>query len=688
MKLLAALLTVGSLVAVPVALRPAAQVDEAPAPIDRLDPAPAAVTFTGRVTDAETGAPLGGVQVFLDDGLNGALTNASGIFVLIVSDESLIGREVRLEASRTGFATQSQSIRVADRTVTVDFALTPGAGSDDGRGERDEASAQAPGEERESLVDRLGVLQRRANEIEVAASRSGRPLESPASIVANAPAAVVADATRNHLPGRYDPDFNTEAYDRVIENPFLSAADNPLSTFSIDVDRASYSNIRRFINGGQRPPRDAVRIEEMINYFTYDYPEADGEHPFAVHTDVVRAPWNGEHRLVRIGIQGRKVDMSDAPPSNLVFLLDVSGSMQPANKLGLLKQGFRMLVGELRPQDRVAIVVYAGAAGLVLPSTSGSDKETILAAIESLEAGGSTAGGAGIRLAYDVVRENFIRGGNNRVILATDGDFNVGESSDAGMVRLIEDRRREGAFLTVLGFGTGNLKDSKMEKLADHGNGNYAYLDNVLEARKVLVTEMGGTLLTIAKDVKLQLEFNPARVASYRLIGYENRLLAAEDFNDDTKDAGELGAGHTVTAIYEVVPVGARSGVVTGSVDPLRYQDRPDPPESATRRAASSDELLFLKLRYKEPAGQASRLIEHPVRDRVSRASTDVQFVAAVAGFGMLLRSSEHCGDLTLAEVLDLAAAGQGRDREGYRAEFVRLVETTRDLGLLEQDSH
>ncbi len=684
MKLLATLVLAGSLAAVPTLLRAPAEPPPPTPSADRVEPRPAAVTFTGRVTDATTGAPLGGVQVFLDDGLNGALTNAAGMFALVVSDESLLGTDVTLRADRADYLEVRKTVRVSGRTVTVDFQLT--ALTAEGAGERDESPESQQRPEQESLADRLIEAAERASRIEVVGNRV-RAMDAPASI-AIAGTASPADVTGRDLRGRYNLNFNTEAYDHLVENPFLAAADNPLSTFSIDVDRASYSNIRRFINEGRRPPRDAVRIEEMVNYFAYDYPEADGEHPFAVHTDVVRAPWNGEHRLVRIGIQGRKVDMSDAPPSNLVFLLDVSGSMQPANKLGLLKQGFRMLVGELRPQDRVAIVVYAGAAGLVLPSTSGAEKGKILEAIESLEAGGSTAGGAGIRLAYDVVRENFIRGGNNRVILATDGDFNVGESSDGAMIRLIEERRREGAFLTVLGFGTGNLKDSKMEKLADHGNGNYAYIDGVLEARKVLVTEMGGTLLTIAKDVKLQIEFNPARVASYRLIGYENRLLAAEDFNDDTKDAGELGAGHTVTALYEVVPVGARSNVVTGSVDPLRYQDGRDGEAGGSRVAQASDELLFLKLRYKEPDGSVSKLIEHPVRDRIVRASADVQFVAAVAGFGMLLRSSEHCGDLTIAEVLDLAAAGQGRDREGYRAEFVRLVETTRDLGLLEQQTH
>jgi Ca-activated chloride channel family protein len=448
------------------------------------------------------------------------------------------------------------------------------------------------------------------------------------------------------------------------------------------VDRASYTNVRRLILGGDRPPVDAVRIEEMVNYFTYDYPEVDGEHPFGITTDVASAPWRPRHRLVRIGVQGRRMELDELPPSNLVFLLDVSGSMQPYNKLPLLKKSLRLLVNELRPEDRVAIVVYAGAAGLVLPSESGSEKERILDALEGLEAGGSTAGGAGIALAYKIGAENYIEGGNNRVILATDGDFNIGASSDAEMVRLIEEKRKHGIFLTVLGFGMGNLKDSKMEALADHGNGNYAYIDNLLEARKVLVTEMGGTLLTIAKDVKIQVEFNPARVQAYRLIGYENRLLADEDFNDDAKDAGELGAGHSVTALYEVVPVGAPP-VETGSVDPLRYQ-RPEEDASDSRPAGEDDELVFVKLRYKAPDGERSRLLELPVPDRVENAPTDLRFAASVAAFGMLLRDSEQCGDFTLADVSRLARASLGEDRHGYRAEFVRLVEATRELSLLE----
>ncbi len=497
----------------------------------------------------------------------------------------------------------------------------------------------------------------------------------------------VADAlggVRYDLQGRYNPNFNTESYAHIVENVFLSVAANPLSTFSIDVDRASYSNVRRFINHGQRPPIDAVRIEELINYFHYDYPDPDGDHPFSITTEVTDAPWNPIHKLVRIGIQGEKIDTENLPPSNLVFLLDVSGSMQSPDKLPLLKASFRMLVNELRAEDRVAIVVYAGAAGLVLPSTPGDDKDTILAAIEALEAGGSTAGGEGIILAYRVAGENHIEGANNRVILATDGDFNVGASSDAEMVRLIEEQRQQGTFLTVLGFGTGNLKDSKMEQLADHGNGNFAYIDNLMEARKVLVTEIGGTLLTIAKDVKIQVEFNPTRVAAYRLIGYENRLLANEDFNDDTKDAGELGAGHSVTALYEVIPVGVDSPVEIRGVDSLRYQA-----PSETTATSDSPELMFVKLRYKEPDGETSQLIQQPVLDMSDQPSADLRFAAAVAGFGMILRESQYCGDdWTLADVLELARGSTGEDTEGYRAEFIRLVEAANSLELLAQATY
>lgn len=472
-------------------------------------------------------------------------------------------------------------------------------------------------------------------------------------------------------------DFNTEDYAHISENPFRLARENPLSTFSIDVDAASYTNIRRFIQGqGQKPPTDAVRIEEMVNYFVYDYPQPEGDHPFAVVTEVGAAPWNTDHRLVHIGLQGKAIDAANRPASNLVFLLDVSGSMHSPDKLPLLKQAFSLLVNELGEEDRVAIVVYAGAAGLVLPSTPGSQRDAILDAIASLEAGGSTAGAAGIQLAYQVAQEHFVEGGNNRVILATDGDFNVGTSSDSELIRLIEEKREQGTFLTVLGFGTGNLKDNKMEQIANHGNGNYYYLDGELEAKKVLVNELGGTLFTIAKDVKIQVEFNPLHVASYRLIGYENRLLANEDFADDTKDAGELGAGHTVTALYEIIPVGAESDADVRSQGDLKYQDH-----TTNATAQASGELLTVKLRYKQPDGDTSQLIERPVLASAAWEPTDdFYFSAAVAAFGMILRGSEHRGEATVDQVLALAKDALGDDPGGYRASFVDLVETYRGI--------
>lgn len=462
---------------------------------------------------------------------------------------------------------------------------------------------------------------------------------------------------------------NTEEYGRFDENEFLAAAENPLSTFSVDVDRASYSNVRRFLRDGQRPPRDAVRIEEMVNYFTYDYPDPSGTQPFSVITEVSACPWNERHRLLLVGLQGRRMKTADLPANNLVFLLDVSGSMMEADKLPLVKQGLELLVNQLRPQDRVAIVVYAGNAGLVLPSTPGSNKGAILSAIQALEAGGSTAGGAGIKLAYDVAKENFLDRGNNRVILATDGDFNVGASSDGELEQLIESKRADRIFLTVLGFGTGNIKDSKMELLADKGNGNYAYVDSLAEARKVLVQEMGATLLTIAKDVKLQIEFNPAMVASYRLIGYENRLLRKEDFNNDAKDAGDIGAGHSVTALYELVPPGM--GDATASVDPLKYQ---------SRRVNESAEMLTVKLRYKDPDGDTSKLLSYTVHDNVTAGSDNLRFASAVAEFGMLLRNSKHKGDANYDEVRQLAGKSLGRDYEGYRRDFLTMITAAQNL--------
>lgn len=478
---------------------------------------------------------------------------------------------------------------------------------------------------------------------------------------------------------RYNYDFNTEGYAPVNENGFRNVVANPLSTFSIDVDNASYSNIRRFINSGQLPPADAVRIEEMINYFRYDYPQARGEHPFSVYTELATCPWNSEHQLLHVGLRAKSIDKSSLPAANLVFLIDVSGSMATPNKLPLLKSAYSLLVNELRPKDRVAIVVYAGAAGLVLESTPGDRKETIMKAIDNLEAGGSTAGGEGLRLAYREAEKNFIEGGNNRIILATDGDFNVGESSNGGIERMVEEKRKSGVFMTVLGFGMGNIKDDKMEIIADKGNGNYSYIDNLQEARKVLVSEFGGTLFTIAKDVKFQIEFNPEMVKSYRLIGYENRILNEEDFNDDKKDAGEMGSGHNVTALYELVPSG--SGEKSPAVDPLKYQRVPE-----TRRSNDedgSDEYLTIKLRYKLPDGETSRLMERPVKGYVADindASENLRFAAAVSEFGMILRDSEFRGNATFGSAASLARSARGEDEEGYRAELIRLINTAKDL--------
>ncbi len=470
---------------------------------------------------------------------------------------------------------------------------------------------------------------------------------------------------------------NTESYDAVVENQFLKAKEKPLSTFSIDVDNASYTNCRRFINQGTMPPKDAVRIEEFINYFSYNYEEPSGKHPFSINTEIGAAPWNAKHKLVHVGLQGRNYDFGQIEPMNLVFLLDVSGSMSNVNKLPLLKKSYKLLVDKMRPQDRIAIVVYAGAAGLVLPSTPGSDKKTILNALNNLEAGGSTAGGAGIKLAYQIAVDNFQDNGVNRVILATDGDFNVGASSNGEMKRLIESKRDQGVYLTVLGFGMGNYKDSRMETIADNGNGNYFYIDNIKESNKVLVDELGSTLYTIAKDVKLQVEFNPQKVQAYRLIGYANRRLKNEDFNDDKKDAGELGAGHTVTALYEIIPVGVKSEFIK-SVDALKYQK----PQATAAPGNFGDELLTVKFRYKKPNETKSNLIVHPVKDELkAHPSEDFRFSASVAGFGMLLSDSEFKQNLTYEMVTALAKGSKGPDDNGYRSEFIQLVKIAESLG-------
>lgn len=474
---------------------------------------------------------------------------------------------------------------------------------------------------------------------------------------------------------------NSESYSSLVENKFILTKNEALSTFSVDVDAASYSNMRRFINKGQMPPADAIRTEELINYFSYDYPSPTGNTPVRIITEVGSCPWNDNHRLVKIGVKAKEIPSDNLPASNFVFLIDVSGSMWGATRLDLVKSSLKLLVNNLREQDRVAIVVYAGAAGEVLPSTPGSDKQKIKEALDNLTAGGSTAGGAGIQLAYKIAKKNFIKDGNNRVILCTDGDFNVGVSSKQGLEQLIEKERQSGVFLSILGYGMGNYKDDKMQTLAQKGNGNHAYIDNLQEANKVLVNEFGSTMYTVAKDVKLQLEFNPAQVQAYRLVGYETRLLNKEDFNDDTKDAGEMGAGHTVTAFYEVVPVGVKSNFA-GNVDPLKYQDEKNDNKSGNKvKLNNYPDMLTVKLRYKNPDSDISKKLEFPVIDNHKNdVSEDFRFGAAVAMYSQLIRNSQFKGNASYDQVIKLAKTSLGHDPNGYRREFVRLVETIKNM--------
>jgi Ca-activated chloride channel family protein len=473
-----------------------------------------------------------------------------------------------------------------------------------------------------------------------------------------------------------DPNMNTEEYDKIVENEFLDVKQNPLSTFSIDVDNAAYSNVRRFLQSNQMPDKGAVRIEEMINYFDYDYPNPTGIHPFSFNSEISDCPWNKQNKLIHIGIQGKKMDYNDLKPSNLVFLLDVSGSMEDENKLPLLKKSFKLLLDQLSREDKISIVVYAGAAGVILQPTPASEKSKIIKALDDLQAGGSTAGGAGIELAYKTAKEAFISGGNNRVILATDGDFNVGTSSTSTLVEMIEEKRKTGIYLTILGFGMGNYKDGRMEQISNAGNGNYFYIDNINEAEKVFVKEMRANMFTIAKDVKIQIEFNPAFVKAYRLIGYENRILAKEDFNDDLKDAGELGAGHRVTAIYEIVP--ANSDWKVRSVDELKYQTT-----EVNNNANSSNEIMTIKFRYKQPDSDKSILIEYPIDNstiKLEQTDDNFRFSAAVAAFGMILRDSKFKGNATYDMITTLAKSSIGKDENGYRTEFLSLVNTAKLL--------
>ncbi len=498
------------------------------------------------------------------------------------------------------------------------------------------------------------------------------------------PAAAVSDATAHGMAAMafsrsafVEPEMlNTERYQHRDDNPLHLAAEDPVSTFSLDVDTGSYANVRRFIEAGQLPPTDAVRVEEMINYFPYDYPHAANEHPFGVGTELAPCPWNPAHWLLRVAVRAEDVTAAAMPPANLVFLVDVSGSMQDSDKLPLLQAGLKLLVDQLRASDRVALVTYAGSESVVLESTPGNRHAEIRAAIDRLSAAGATAGEAGLRLAYSQAKQGFIKGGINRVLLATDGDFNVGVADVEQLESWVERERAAGVALSTLGFGTGNYNDEMMERLADVGDGNYSYIDSLQEAHKVLVEQMRSTLVTIAKDVKVQVEFNPAAVSEYRLIGYENRMLRREDFNNDAVDAGDVGAGSSVTALYEITPVGAPS-----SVDPLRYADAPRPAERAER----SNEVAFVRLRYKQPQGGASRLLEVPVERahlvvRSDQVSEDLRFASAVAGFGQLLRGSRFTGSFGYDDVAALAAGARGSDAYGHRGAFLRLVQLTKSL--------
>jgi Ca-activated chloride channel family protein len=599
-------------------------------------------TITGKVTAAEDGGALPGVNVFLKGTTTKTTTDVEGNYRIVApaSGGTLIFSFIGMITQKIAIQSKTKiDVSLIADTQTLDEVVITGYGT-----------------QKKSDVTGAAHSIKTRRHAEIAEGEVDYKLSyAPQSI---------ADQQQQQ--------FNTEEYDAIHDNTFLESAKNPLSTFSIDVDAASYSNIRRFINNGQRPPKDAVRIEEMVNYFNYTYEQPKAEDSFSVTTEISVAPWNTKHKLVHIGMQGKKIATDKLPPSNLVFLIDVSGSMDEQNKLPLLKSSFKMLVEELRPQDHVAIVVYAGAAGLVLEPTSGENKKEILAALDNLQAGGSTAGGAGINLAYAVAKAHFKKEGNNRIILATDGDFNIGESSNASMERLIEEKRNDGIFLTVLGFGMGNYKDSKMEILSDKGNGNYAYIDNITEARKVLVSEFGGTLFTIAKDVKIQIEFNPAKVKAYRLIGYENRMLKSEDFNNDKKDAGELGSGHTVTALYEIIPVGVESEFF--KVDELKYQSSKIDPVGY-----NSKELMTVKLRYKNPDSDVSKLIVHPLLDNniaLEKTSENFRWSAAVASFGMLLRESEYAKEYTYDHVIQMAQNAKGVDSEGYRIEFINMVKS------------
>ena len=593
--------------------------------------------ITGIVTDGNTGLPNAAIATNISKRVT--TTNAKGEFTIALSE-----KDTELRVSYIGYA--SQHIKIG-RNNKISITLLPDLKSLD-----------------EVVIVGYGAQQKTMLTGSVATVNKARALQGRL-------AGISISNMRQEKMSRVE---NGESYSMIKENSFHKAKNDPLSTFSIDVDAASYTNVRRHINAGSLPPADAVRIEEMINYFDYEYEQPKNGDPVHIISEIGPAPWNAEHKLVQVALQAKVIPTENLPASNLVFLIDVSGSMSDPNKLPLLVSSFKLLTDQLREKDKVAIVVYAGNSGVVLPATNGNEKMKIKEALDKLNAGGSTAGGRGIELAYKIAGENFVKNGNNRVILATDGDFNVGASSDSDMQSLIEKKRESGIFLTVLGYGMGNYKDSKMEIMADKGNGNYAYIDNLTEARKVLVNEFGGTLFTVAKDVKLQIEFNPSKVQSYRLIGYENRLLNKEDFNDDKKDAGEIGSGHTVTALYEIIPVGVKD-ILSGAVDDLKYQ------KTIHSGAENSGEILTVKLRYKEPAGNKSKLITRVLSDNpigLNARTDNFRFAASVAAFGMILRKSSFKQNATFEQVISLAENAKGKDKEGYRSEFLSLVKSAK----------
>ena len=582
------------------------------------------ITVTGTVTDAVDGTPVVGCSVVVKGNKNGVITNMNGQYsILVKKGDTLLFQFVGYKQERRVVKSAQLDVKLKTDNVALE----------------------------ECVVTGYGTMKTKA---------------MTGSYMAICPVPAVM----------YDR-VNTEEYGQIQENGFKNVSDAALSTFSIDVDAASYSNMRRFINKGELPPADAVRTEELVNYFSYDYPKPAGSDPVKITMESGECPWNASHRLVRIGLKAKEIPTDNLPASNLVFLIDVSGSMWGANRLELVKSSLKLLVNNLRDKDKVAIVTYAGSAGVKLEATPGSDKQKIREAIDELTAGGSTAGGAGILLAYKIAKKNFISNGNNRIILCSDGDFNVGVSSAEGLEQLIEKERKNGVFLTVLGYGMGNYKDKKMQVLAEKGNGNYAYIDNLQEANRVLVGEFGATLHTVAKDVKLQVEFNPSQVQAYRLIGYESRLLKDEDFNNDAKDAGDMGAGHTVTAFYEVIPTGVKNDYV-GKVDDLKYQKK----EKVSVKPTGSSELLTVKLRYKAPDKDVSKKMELPFVDsKGNNVSSDFRFASAVAMFGQLLRKSDFKGNASYEKVISLAKQVLNNDDKGYRREFVRLVEAARGIG-------